>query len=182
MYRDIFGDKYCSKCNFKILELDKNVCPSCGENLLTQSKNRPKYKSNFWQDIKEILSNILSGDISNNAKGCLNLLLLLFLAFIFWLTFVIPPEIGKYFNPLKNFILYFWNFYILLWEYFGIDTSSTQIQMNITYGVIGFLGIIVEIIKLIDEKHKFHKSIPIIFLIIVIILASFARANNLGDW
>ena len=177
-----FGKQYCSKCNFEILE-GEDICHSCGDNLKIQSKSKPpKYESCFWKDIKEVLSNILSGKISDNAKSVLSISFCIFLLFLFWISLVIPPNIGKYFLPLKNFILYFWNYYILLWEYFGIDTTSNDLQIAITYGIVALLGIIIEFIKIIDLKNnKYLKLLSYLSLIITIILVSFARVNNLGE-
>lgn len=153
-------------------------------------KNTNNDKSDFWKDLKEILRNIIAGDISDEAKLTLIIFTICFIAVIgvviYNLCFFVPSFkdfMTNTFKPITNFILYFWTLYRKIWECFGFDTSSEKNQRIITEGVIYFFCLLFTIIVPSYENNKdryetdlkyrkfYNISLTILFLILLIMLS-----------
>lgn len=153
-------------------------------------KNTNNGKSDFWKDLKEILTNIISGDISDEAKLTLIVFTICFICIIgviiYNLCFFVPSFRDFMTNtckPITNFILYLWNLYKKIWECFGVDTSSAKNQCLITEGVIYIscflFSLIVPSYKNNKDRYetdlkyrKFYNiSLTILFIIFLIMLS-----------
>ena len=124
-------------------------------------KNTNNDKSNFGKDLKEILTNIISGDISNEAILTLIIFTIFFIVIIgviiYNLCFFVPSFkdfMANTFKPITNFILCLWNLYRKIWECFGFDTSSAKNQRIITEGVIYFCCLLFSIIVPSYKNNK----------------------------